>query len=178
MATTTKKIIGKVPMPRGDYASGTTYYRHNIVTHLGSAFICTAETTTSAPAALGADGMTVTVNEGWAVFADGRAIYAEGARLSAVETSASANRADIDRLAGLQNAPDDRALPLLCGQPPILFGAGTPKESVVPDNWRQYDPATTGTAGRRPSGSSTSTPPPRAAGATSRRGTANGTSSG
>lgn len=129
-------------MPRGDYASGTTYYRHNIVTHLGSAFICTAETTTSAPAALGADGMTVTVNEGWAVFADGRAIYAEGARLSAVETSASANRADIDRLAGLQSAPDDRALPLLCGQPPILFGAGTPKESVVPDNWRQYDPAT------------------------------------
>ena len=142
MATTTKKIIGKVPMPRGDYASGTTYYRHNIVTHLGSAFICTAETTTSAPAALGADGMTVTVNEGWAVFADGRAIYAEGARLSAVETSASANRADIDRLAWLQNAPDDRALPLLCGQPPILFGADTPKESVVPDNWRQYDPAT------------------------------------
>ena len=39
-------------------------------------------------------------------------------------------------------SPDDRALPLLCGQPPILFGAGTPKEAIVPDNWSQYNPAT------------------------------------
>lgn len=31
--------------------------------------------------------------------------------------------------------PDHRALPLLCGQPHILFGAGTPQEAVVPDNW-------------------------------------------
>lgn len=42
----------------------------------------------------------------------------------------------------VSNSYDNSALPLLCGQPPILFGAGTPKESVVPDNWRQYDPAT------------------------------------
>jgi len=34
------------------------------------------------------------------------------------------------------------SLPLLCGQPPILFGAGTPQEAVVPTNWKQYDPVT------------------------------------
>ena len=33
-------------------------------------------------------------------------------------------------------------LPLLCGQPPILQGYGTPQESVVPINWKQYDPDT------------------------------------
>ena len=33
-------------------------------------------------------------------------------------------------------------LPLLCGQPPILQGYGTPQESVVPINWKQYVPDT------------------------------------
>ena len=52
-------------------------------------------------------------------------------------------RADISRLATQQPTEDDgSARPLLCGQPPILFGAGTPKESVVPVNWRQFDPET------------------------------------
>ena len=55
----------------------------------------------------------------------------------------SQSRADISRLQSQQPAEDDgSALPLLCGQPPILFGAGTPKESVVPTNWRQFDPET------------------------------------
>lgn len=62
--------------------------------------------------------------------------------LSSVETAASTNRADLDRTMSRVASPDDSALPLLCGQPPILFGAGTPKETVVPDNWNQYDPAT------------------------------------
>lgn len=34
---------------------------------------------------------------------------------------------------------DFDTLPLLCGQPMILFGAGTPSQDVVPDNWKQYD---------------------------------------
>lgn len=62
--------------------------------------------------------------------------------LSSVETAAATNRADLDRTMSQVASPDDRALPLLCGQPPILFGAGTPKEAIVPDNWNQYDPAT------------------------------------
>lgn len=62
--------------------------------------------------------------------------------LSTVEAAASTNRADLDRTMSRVASPDDRALPLLCGQPPILFGAGTPKETVVPENWNQYDPTT------------------------------------
>lgn len=27
------------------------------------------------------------------------------------------------------------SLPLLCGQPMILFGAGTPQKAIVPENW-------------------------------------------
>ena len=38
--------------------------------------------------------------------------------------------------------PDYSALPLLCGQPPILYGEGTPQESIVPLNWKQFDPVT------------------------------------
>lgn len=62
--------------------------------------------------------------------------------LSTVEVAAATSRADLDRTMSRVASPDDRALPLLCGQPPILFGAGTPKETVVPENWNQYDPAT------------------------------------
>ena len=35
---------------------------------------------------------------------------------------------------------DNRTLPLLCGQPMILFGHGAPAKGVVPDNWIQFDP--------------------------------------
>ena len=34
------------------------------------------------------------------------------------------------------------SIPLLCGQPMILFGSGTPQESIVPTNWKQFDPIT------------------------------------
>lgn len=48
-----------------------------------------------------------------------------------------------DMQAAAQLAADDRAsLPLLCGQPMTLFGAGTPQEAIVPSNWRQFDPVT------------------------------------
>ena len=34
------------------------------------------------------------------------------------------------------------SIPLLCGQPMILFGEGTPREEEVPSNWKQFDPIT------------------------------------
>lgn len=34
------------------------------------------------------------------------------------------------------------SIPLLCEQPMTLFGAGTPQESIVPTNWKQFDPIT------------------------------------
>ena len=39
-------------------------------------------------------------------------------------------------------ANDHASLPLLCGQPMTLFGAGTPQETIVPSNWKQFDPIT------------------------------------
>ena len=49
---------------------------------------------------------------------------------------------EVVSLGGKATAPDYASLPLLCGQPMILFGDGTPQVSVVPKNWKQYDPAT------------------------------------
>ena len=34
------------------------------------------------------------------------------------------------------------SIPLLCGQPMMLFGTGTPQESIVPTNWIQFNPET------------------------------------
>lgn len=34
------------------------------------------------------------------------------------------------------------SIPLLCGQPMILFGSGTPREEEVPSNWKKFDPTT------------------------------------
>ena len=64
-------------------------------------------------------------------------------RLSSLETQTSSHDHDIDAIIETRlGAPDYNALPLLCGQPPILFGAGTPQEAIVPINWRQFDPET------------------------------------
>ena len=64
-------------------------------------------------------------------------------RLSSLETQTSSHDHDIDAIVETRlGAPDYNALPLLCGQPPILFGAGTPQEAIVPINWRQFNPET------------------------------------
>lgn len=49
---------------------------------------------------------------------------------------------EVVSLGGEATAPNYASLPLLCGQPMILFGKGTPQQSVVPWNWKQYDPET------------------------------------
>lgn len=83
------------------------------------------------------------VYKGGAVYGITKAKLADlQAAINEVNSTSVTNRADLDRTMSQVASPDDRALPLLCGQPPILFGAGTPKEAIVPDNWNQYDPAT------------------------------------
>lgn len=64
-----KKTIGRVPTARFEYTDGETYYSGNIVTRYGSAFQCTAESTTTPPATLDASGK-VMLSEGWIFFAD------------------------------------------------------------------------------------------------------------
>lgn len=84
------------------------------------------------------------VYKGGAVYGITKAKLADDlqAAINEVNSTSATNRADLDRTMSRVASPDDSALPLLCGQPPILFGAGTPKETVVPENWNQYDPAT------------------------------------
>lgn len=53
---------------------------------------------------------------------------------SAQESTAAETSALID---DLQERPDFGELPLLCGQPMILFGHGAPAADKVPDNWIQ-----------------------------------------
>ncbi len=64
-----KKTIGRVPTARFEYTDGETYYSGNIVTRYGSAFQCTAESTTTPPATLDASGKLM-LGEGWIFFAD------------------------------------------------------------------------------------------------------------
>ena len=54
----------------------------------------------------------------------------------------AATEKEVVSLGGDVRVPYYASLPLLCGQPMILFGKGTPQQSVVPWNWKQYDPAT------------------------------------
>ena len=69
----TKKIIGSVPTSRGEYAEGTKYYKQNIVSYLGSAFISTMDENMSVPCVV-QDGKFV-LNEGWVFFVDNSEFY-------------------------------------------------------------------------------------------------------
>lgn len=63
------EIIGRLPVPRGPYSSGTTYYKYNLVTLFGSTYMCKSDGVTAAPAMKDEDGK-VTVNDNWEVWAD------------------------------------------------------------------------------------------------------------
>lgn len=59
--------------------------------------------------------------------------------VSYIEGIADTNAININ---GIIKTDTTSALPLLCGQPPILYGAGTPQKAIVPINWKQYDAET------------------------------------
>ena len=71
--TNVKKIIGKVPVPRGEYKSGTVYYKYNLVTLYSSTFMSLVDNNSAAPATLDGDGNLI-VNENWTVYADGSGV--------------------------------------------------------------------------------------------------------
>lgn len=52
------------------------------------------------------------------------------------------NEADIEGILATYGNNDSRDIRLLCGQPEVLYGEGTPQEGVVPTNWKQFDPET------------------------------------
>ena len=69
----TKKIIGSVPTLRGEYTEGIRYYKQNIVSYLGSAFVSTMNENTSVPCII-QDGKFV-LQEGWDFFVDNSENY-------------------------------------------------------------------------------------------------------
>ena len=72
------EIIGRLPVPRGAYSAGTTYYKYNLVTLYGSTYMCKSDNITTAPATKDSAGK-VTVNANWEVWADASEVeYIEG----------------------------------------------------------------------------------------------------
>lgn len=70
---TTKKIIGQVPVYRGAFELGKPYFKHNIVTFLGSSFISLVDDNTNTPATIENDSFVL--GEGWAFLADASYAY-------------------------------------------------------------------------------------------------------
>lgn len=75
---------------------------------------------------------------------------ADKAQSTADDAQAEAESVGVDKDALIQDMEQAvllerkgyNSIPLLCGQPMILFGAGTPQESIVPSNWIQFNPET------------------------------------
>lgn len=72
---TTKKIIGKVPVYRGEFELGKTYSKHNIVTMLGSSFISLVDGNTNLPCTVVTGSFVLC--EGWGFLADASYSYLE-----------------------------------------------------------------------------------------------------
>ena len=70
---TQKKIIGKLPVYRGEYNKDVVYYKQNIVTYLGSSFISTKDENMSLPCTVG--DKEFILSSGWAFFSDSSEAY-------------------------------------------------------------------------------------------------------
>lgn len=71
----TETIAGVVPVPRGPYDSGNTYYKYNLTQLYGSTYMSKIDDNTTAPATMDAEG-NITLNENWEVWADASGIPA------------------------------------------------------------------------------------------------------
>lgn len=109
-----------------------------------------ADGTTGQALLLGADGKPTwgsTETASGAVVYNSEQSLTDGQKAQARTNIGAASREDSDYLGdavvgAIVDGNDHNSLELLCGQPPILFGAGTPQEAIVPDNWNQFDPET------------------------------------
>lgn len=79
----TKKIIGRIPISKGEYVAGSTYNKLNQVTLYGSTYQSKVDGNTTAPAILDDNGLVQHANtDQWLVIADGREAYNAGERTS------------------------------------------------------------------------------------------------
>ncbi len=70
-----------------------------------------------------------------------RQLFATKIEMEAVIAEKDALIQDMEQ-ASLLERKGYNAVPLVCGQPMILIGYGSPKEGMVPFNWKQFDPKT------------------------------------
>ena len=68
MATVTKNI-GSVPVWTGEWQSGKTYMKYNIVGKDGNAYISTMDNNTADPVASVSEAGAITIGAGWSLFA-------------------------------------------------------------------------------------------------------------
>ena len=79
----TKKLIGRIPISKGEYVAGNTYNRLSQVTLYGSTYQSKVDGNTSTPAILDDNGDVQHANtDQWLVIADGREAYNAGDRTS------------------------------------------------------------------------------------------------
>lgn len=90
MAVTTK-IIGTVPVSRGAYQSGTSYYKSNRVTLYGCEFESKHDGNTTVPATLSADGLSINFNTtDWLVTSNGSDAYLADAKMQHMQDQINA----------------------------------------------------------------------------------------
>lgn len=63
-----QKTIGKVPVYRGSYDENKNYYLYNIVSYMGSSFVCVVDMTNVVPC-IEQNGILI-LSEEWDFFAD------------------------------------------------------------------------------------------------------------
>lgn len=80
-----KKVIGKLPVPRGEYKEGTSYGELNLVTRYGSTYMSKHDNNTTAPATLSEDGKVVVNTNDWEVYADASGAYEVEEKLTELE---------------------------------------------------------------------------------------------
>ena len=66
---TVKKNIGSVPVWAGEWQSGKTYMKYNIVGKDGNAYISTIDDNTADPVASVSEAGAITIGAGWNLFA-------------------------------------------------------------------------------------------------------------
>jgi hypothetical protein len=70
---TPKRTIGKLPVYRGTYTENQVYSKFNIVTYLGSTFICTVDANENVPCTI--ENNSFVLSYGWSFMADNSYSY-------------------------------------------------------------------------------------------------------
>ena len=100
MATVTKNI-GSVPVWAGEWQSGKTYYKYNIVGKDGNAYISTIDNNTADPVASVSEAGAITIGAGWSLFAGNKDGALNDILLKTAQTLTSEEQGQVKKNLGL-----------------------------------------------------------------------------